>query len=103
MTIEARALYKKDKAMIDGIESEIERYFQPKGWIKEKINGSPFWKKSVHRDGVVHRQFVLHGIEASTNDYIYVKASYDKLSDEQIGEEETHRFKEFKSLVDFVA
>jgi len=102
MTIEARELYKKDKAMLDSIESEIERHFKPKGWICEEINNSPFWKKSVHRDGVIHRQFVLHGIEAGTNDYIYVKADFDKLTDEQVGEEETHRFKEFKQLVDFL-
>lgn len=102
LTVEAKELYEKDKAMLDSIESEIERYFKPKGWILEEIKKVPFWKKSVHRDGVIHRQFVLHGIEAGTNDYIYVKANFDKLTDEQVGEEETHRFKEFKQLVDFL-
>lgn len=101
MTIEARDKYLKDKAMIDAIESEIARYFKPRGWIFEEINGSPFWKKSVHRDGVIHCQFVLHGIEAATNDYIYVKADYDKITDKEIIEE-THRFKEFKQLTQFI-
>lgn len=102
MTIEARALYKKDKAWLDSIESEIERYFKPKGWIKEDLNGSPFWKKSIHKDGVISRDFVLHGIEAGTNDYVYVKADFDKLTDEQISGEQVWHFKAFNELVAFV-
>ncbi len=102
LTNEAWQAYRHDKEVIDAIEAEIERYFKPRGWICEDLNGSPFWVKSIHKDGIIRREFVLHGIEAKTNNYVYVKADFDKITDNQLGKEQTWHFTEFSKMITFI-
>lgn len=102
MTIEAREMYKKDKALLDSVEKEISDYFRPKGWIKKEIHyQQEWWCKPVTKGNIKYCDYALHGIEKDTNRYIHVKGTYD-LNDKEIADDVATYFESFAALKSFI-
>lgn len=93
--------YKKDKAEIEKIETEIMGYFKNRGgWTLETQDDTitQFYVKTVHKTGAIVKWFVIVGV-TNKSQYVIVKSAFDSLTKKPIGDDDVKFFDSFKELV----